>query len=570
MNDTKLGQPLAQEKPCLVQTSRGFSVSYKGRFLYSKYDPAKSTIQTINSLNLLPGTLIFCASPVLWYGLKELLKILPEESFIVAIESENELYDFANEKLEELKKEFSLDSKLPLIFLNQEQAKNIAKLIYEGVEFPPLYTFKRAILLEMSGGTFFANDFYKQIQIVAQNIIASFWKNRLTLVKLGRLFSRNLFHNLSNLENSYDLKNIYKKVSKPILIFGAGETAEQFLREVPKEQIEKCFVLAVDAALPILRDFKIHVDGIAAVESQVAITKAYIANDAKDAILFADMTSRMQITKLAGNKLTYFTSSYDNSHFLKRLNEKNLLPPMFPALGSVGLYAVYLALNLRSSPQKNPIFITGLDFSFSLGKTHANGAPAHLQRLASTNRLTPVENYGAAFRPGAKFFIGKNNVPIFTDIGLSGYAEQFLQAFYGQQNLYDLGFQGIPLGIQQCNYEQFLDFVQQIHSEEKISTKNIFVKQTSKGQILDFLEGEEKALNRMKELLIFGNDVACCGKTVTQELSELLQQREYLYLHFPDGFKCDVENVSFLKRVRSEIDFFLKDIKRSLQELSKN
>ncbi|WP_191018017.1 6-hydroxymethylpterin diphosphokinase MptE-like protein [Treponema zioleckii] len=570
MNDTKLGQPLAQEKPCLVQTSRGFSVSYKGRFLYSKYDPAKSTIQTINSLNLLPGTLIFCVSPVLWYGLKELLKILPEESFIVAIESENELYDFANEKLEELKKDFSLDSKLPLIFLNQEQAKNIAKLIYEGVEFPPLYTFKRAILLEMSGGTFFANDFYKQIQIIAQNIIASFWKNRLTLVKLGRLFSRNLFHNLSNLENSYDLKNIYKKVSKPILIFGAGETTEQFLREVPKEQIEKCFVLAVDAALPILRDFKIHVDGIAAVESQVAITKAYIANDAKDAILFADMTSRMQITKLAGNKLTYFTSSYDNSHFLKRLNEKKLLPPMFPALGSVGLYAVYLALNLRSSPQKNPIFITGLDFSFSLGKTHANGAPAHLQRLASTNRLTPVENYGAAFRPGAKFFIGKNNVPIFTDIGLSGYAEQFLQAFYGQQNLYDLGFQGIPLGIQQCNYEQFLDFVQQIHSEEKFSTKNIFVKQTSKGQILAFLEGEEKALNRMKELLIFGNDVACCGKTVTQELSELLQQREYLYLHFPDGFKCDVENVSFLKRVRSEIDFFLKDIKRSLQELSKN
>lgn len=569
MSDTKLGQSLAQEKPCLVQTSRGFSVSYKGRFLYSKYDPSKSIVQTINSLTLLPGTLIFCASPLLWYGLKELLQILPEESFIVAIESENELYDFAKEKLEELKKDFSPDSKLPLIFLNQEQAKNIASLIYEGLDFPPLHTFKRSILLEMSGGTFFANDFYKQIQIVAQNIIASFWKNRLTLVKLGRLFSRNLFHNLSNLENSYDLKNIFKKVCKPILVFGAGETAEQFLREVSKEQIEKCFVLAVDAALPILRDFKIHVDGIVAVESQLAITKAYIANDASDAILFADMTSRMQITKLAGSKLTYFTSSYDNSLFLKQVNEKHLLPPMFPALGSVGLYAVYLALALRSSPQKNPIFVTGLDFSFSLGKTHANGAPAHLQRLLSTNRLTPIENYAAAFRPGAKFFVGKNNVPIFTDIGLSGYAEQFLQAFYGQQNLYDLGFQGIPLGIPNCTYEQFLSFVQQIHSEEKFSTKDVFIKQTSKKQILDFFEGEEKALNRLKELLMFGNDVACCGKTVAQELDELLQKREYLYLHFPDGFKCDVENVSFLKRVRSEIDFFLKDIKRSLQELSK-
>ncbi len=570
MNDKSLGQNLAQEKPCLVETSRGFSVSYKGRLLYSKYDPSKSVIQTIKTLSLLPGTLIICASPVLWHGLKELLQIVPEDSFILAIESENELYDFADEKLKSLKNECFKSSKLPITFLNREEAQNISDLIYRSKEIPPLYTFKRTVLIEMSGGTFFAGNFYKQIQVIAQNIIASFWKNRLTLVKLGRLFSRNLFHNLSNLKNSYSLQNIFRKVCKPIVVFGAGETIEQFLRTVSKEHIEKCFVLAVDAALPVLRDFNIHVDGIVAVESQLAITKAYIANRSKDSILFADMTSRMQITKLAGNKLIYFTSLYETSNFLERVKEKNLLPPIFPPLGSVGLYAVYLALQLRSSQEKNPVFVTGLDFSFSLGKTHSNGAPAHLQRLISANRLNPIENYGAAFRHGANLLIGKNQLPVFTDIGLSGYAEQFLQTFYGQPNLYDLGLQGIPLGIPQCSSEQFTDFIERIHSPEKFLGKNIFLKSYSDNQVIDFFEAEEKALNRIKELLIFGNDVACCGKTANQELAELLKQREYLFLHFPDGYKCDVENISFLKRVRSEIDFFLKDIKRSLKDLTKS
>ena len=43
------------------------------------------------------------------------------------------------------------------------------------------------------------------------------------------------------------------------------------------------------------------------------------------------------------------------------------------------------------------------------------------------------------------------------------------------------------------------------------------------------------------------------------EIEKLLAAREYLYLHFPDGLKASFD-LSFLKRVRAEIDFFIKDI----------
>ena len=50
-------------------------------------------------------------------------------------------------------------------------------------------------------------------------------------------------------------------------------------------------------------------------------------------------------------------------------------------------------------------------------------------------------------------------------------------------------------------------------------------------------------------------------------ITEILKEREYLYLHFPDGTKLSLSQ-SFLNRVRAELDFFLKDITLSKKILS--
>ena len=91
-------------KPCLVETRQGFSVLYNEKPLYSKYAPKDSILKIVNNLDILPNTLILCFSPVLGYGLEELLAKLPENCFILALEKDKVLYDFSLTESESLVK----------------------------------------------------------------------------------------------------------------------------------------------------------------------------------------------------------------------------------------------------------------------------------------------------------------------------------------------------------------------------------------------------------------------------------------------------------------------------------
>jgi len=560
------------EKPCLVKTSQGFSVSYKNRFLYSKYSPKRAITQVISSLQLLPNTLILCASPSLWYGLQELEEKLPENCMILGIETDSNLYELAKNQLEQVKNQIKTNAQLFPI----EEIKNIVEIIIGkrkiSIEFPKISNFKRAIMIEMSAGTIFNKDFYKEIDTACENAIASFWKNRITLTKLGRLFSKNTFENISNIANSFDIKNIFGKIEKPILVIGAGESSLRFIEKIEKIDIklfEKFFVLAVDAIIPTLHTKNIKIDAIVAVESQLAIEKAYIGANAKNSIMFADISSRKQVTKHTKNAVFYFASEYADTNFFDSLKTKSFFPPIIPPLGSVGLSATYLALLLRKNIE-TCVFVVGLDFSFSLGTTHAKGTPTLINRLSTNDKLHTAENYDSAFRIGTQKVLGKNNEFVHTDIALNGYKESFKATFCNQKNLFDIGECGLDLGLKFIN----LNLNNELNSFTEFLKKNNFKnfdistisKNNNSKEILSYLESEEKTLERIKELLIYGNDVAHCGKTLESELEELISNREYLFLHFPDGFRFDVKNLSLLKRIRTEIDFFLKIIRKGISK----
>ena len=576
----------SEEMPCLVKTGQGFSLSYKNRFLYSKYSPDRAISGAIDSLTILPGTLILALSPALWLGLEKLLQKLPQDSFVLGIETDEKLHNIASEKLEQLKKNCDKSQKsnfsssnstfgrvFLLPFKENDYIVNIlsGEKLLDEISLPHISTFRRAIPLEMSAGTQFDKENYASLSRLAQNTIASYWKNRITLTKLGRLYSRNIFKNLANLPSAIDFNNLLRQIKRPIFVFGAGESLEATIKNISSEEIEKCFVIGVDAACPALKASKIRIDAVIALEGQVAIEKAYIGASAEDSIIFADITSRKQVTGHTKKSFTYFATKYTDSTFFKELGQKDFFPRQIPALGSVGLTAVYIALLLRENINI-PVFVSGLDFSFSLGRTHTKNAPAHIARLCSTNRFRPVENYDAAFRAGAKQFTGKNGISLYTDTALEGYAKSFDDVFSGTPNLYDAGIQGLPLGIERISQEKLKTFLEslEVTNSEKLGSKEekdtVQEKKLKKAEeIRRFLEKEEKALNRIKELLMFGKDVENCSRSVEDELEALISCREYLFLHFPDGYKCDTKSISFLKRVRSQIDFFLKDIKSGLK-----
>ena len=76
-----------QDKPLLVDTGKGFSIKWRNRFLYSSRDPLNGILRRVESLELQPDTLYLIPSPLLGYGIREILMRLPSRSYILGVEA---------------------------------------------------------------------------------------------------------------------------------------------------------------------------------------------------------------------------------------------------------------------------------------------------------------------------------------------------------------------------------------------------------------------------------------------------------------------------------------------------
>ncbi len=473
---------------------------------------------------------------------------------IVCIEADKKLYELAESKIKELKEEFPEFQKKILLTTPQ----NIENLIKK------LPVFRRTLALEMSGGTFFYRSLYSNIAEYAQNFIASFWKNRVTLVKFGRLFSRNFFKNLKQIPSAKNIPLSCPLFFRPIIVFGAGESIQSFLEKTPKQTLKKCTIFAVDAALSVLLKNNIEVDFVIAVESQLAIEKAYIGTKSANFAIIGDLASRPAVLRHSKGKNLFFYSEYASATFIKNADSQNILPQKLDPLGSVGLTAVELALKMRAT-ENVPVIISGLDFSYSKELTHARGTPAHTNRLLFNTRLKSVENYSAALKSDAKK-ITSNCKTLITDTPLSNYAILFGDYFSNVKNLFDARDFGFDLALSFISAEQLSFFCTGLQEKTKDEynslfevNKNEFNLKRAKTQ--EYITKEKNALKRIKELLSKGEKALPPPQPALEtELKTLLSPREYLYLHFPDGYKCNTQDLSFLKRIRNELDFFLKDL----------
>lgn len=535
---------LDNQKPCVVQTPQGFSVSYKNQFLYSKYNPAKSILQTIEKLEILPGSIILCKSPVLGYGLKEIALKIPENCILILCEFDLALYQFEKENLDL--------SNIPanVIFPHPQDLKDLPLKIYNLTQ---KNNFKRCISINFSAGQQFHQDFYSNLEKACTDSIMTFWKNRVTLTKFGRKYSSNLFANLKILDKTQPLSKYLSSVNKPILVFGAGQSLDLFFSHT-KIDFSEYFVLCVDTALSPLLKRNIKPDGIFIEEAQSIITRSFI-NKTDGLQVFAGLSStRLLWHFLNPKQISYFMTQYTEAKFLDKLYKNLPLIHKNPPFGSVGLTAVYYALQFRSTPSI-PVYVIGLDFSYSAGLTHAKGTMAHLQRLINNNKLNSIENHGAAFAASSIKFTDKSKKTFFTSPSLYSYAQIFQNYFYNTENLFDAGECGIPLGIER-KIPSCQD--QNLSEKDKENITNLIKSEFDPKSLKDlktYLDNEKNDLKRLLDLL--QGKIKLEQEQLKEEILKIVEEREYLYLHFPDGYKFTY-NQSFLNRIKSETEFFLK------------
>ena len=258
-------------KPCLVQTAQGFTVSYKEKLLYSKYDPSKATNQIIQNTQILPQTVILCVSPVLSYGLRELAQKLPEDCIMLGCEYEDELYSFIQAKKSEDAAANVFDDIHNFSFLTKQELLELGPLLTKnnvtlqsGFTLPNPGTFRRIIRIDFSAGAQFNSDLYDKVTENAVNALMTYWANRVTLVKFGRKYCTNFFTNLAVLPQTAPIQKYFAAVEKPIVVFGAGESAAEGIKKI-KSQADGAasfFILCADTALQPLAAEGIVPDGV--------------------------------------------------------------------------------------------------------------------------------------------------------------------------------------------------------------------------------------------------------------------------------------------------------------------
>ncbi len=553
----------SSDTPCTVKTSQGFSVQYKGRYLYSKYNPTATILRTVLQLRLQPDTLVLCCSPCLCYGIAELSDRLPKGCFLFGCEADRNLYAFTLEQIKSLPatvgKHFCL--------LRPEELEMLPEMLHrcdgitaDGVRLPAAGTFRRAVRIDFSGGAAFYADFYAELYTATADSIGRFWKNRLTLVQFGRRYSRNFFLNLAASADS----SPFFSVNKPLLVLGAGESLEPIimeLRALPPSSRKIFFIIAVDAALYALQEGAIIPDAVICEEAQSVIASAFIGGKQMCRYAFSALSSCPRAASAAAEKCCFYTTLFEDRRFILSLKEKGLLPPIIPPLGSVGLSAVYLAARIRAD-ERTPIFIAGLDFSYSAGKTHAKGTFHDRRKRMSVNRIAYFENYAAAFGPDSRKMSGKNGKEVISTTVLSGYAELFTAYFAnGMSNCFDIGECGLALGLPtKALADAFGD------------TRDAYAENAGRSSIPEraalhaYFEGEVAALEKLKG--IFTGRISIPKESADETAVALLYQREYLFLHFPDGIQPNTD-IQFLNRVRVEIDYFLNIFGACLNILGK-
>lgn len=563
-------------KPCLVETRQGFSVFYQNKPLYSKYAPKDSILKVIDNLQILPNTLILCFSPVLGYGLQELLNKAPEDSFILALEKDKNLYDFSLNCTESLLPPI-LENSHKVFYANPETSLQIAKLVnnikentpFSHISFPKIANFKRVLPLDFSGGAKIHTDFYQEVTSLLDDSISQFWKNRTTLIKLGRLYAGNFFKNLQDIrktqfQNLFSLTEVKKLVAnKQILVLATGLSLDDFLPVLKSKLLntnlrEHLFIIAVDATLPVITKYDIKPDLVVGVEGQFAIEKAYIGFKDSKLSFASDLLSRPSIKRILKGKTSFFLSKYTSEAFFEVFSQlaQQLDIPRIEPLGSVGLVAVELALQVRNSQQK--IFCCGTDFSFFPGKTHSKGAPVHSAILANNFKLSSTEQFGSSFNSGNFYITGKSSYQNpenqeLTSKALYNYALHFTNRYSKIQNVFDLGKFGIETNLPKCDYADFFNLLNKTPYQIFSTPSSINSQQEQvilEKIISDFLSSQHNNLLEIKDILT--------GKKDATNLEQLLQKCGYLYLHFPDGHTGPKLSSDFLKRIRAEVEFFLK------------
>ena len=421
--------------PRLETTEGGLTVFFR-RYLYSPRDPRRRPGMIASSAVPEGRCLYMVTSPLLGYGLDTLLERIPDDSHIIALEVSPELFSLCRSRVEP---ELLEHPRLSWVQLSDEAS------LSEVLDGLGLWRFRRVRRVELNGGSQLNGDICSRLVSFAMDSLAAYWRNRHALRILGRHWVRHFYANLANMSRCRLNLAPGLRIGKIPVVVGAGPSLDEGFDFVVSHR-SRLSVWASDTALGALLQRGIEPDIVCALETQAWNHLDFHDSHKGRFTLLADMTCYPPTLQHAEAGVELFTSLFARLDFLDRVQGAGLAFRPIPPLGSVGLAAVHLALELSSLP----VLLLGLDFAYSPGKTHARGSSVHRWQLSTAERTNPLPGWQAVMRRPRTLAPGASGRPVPTDTVLTGYAS-LLRNYRNHPGssgrIYVLGGGGLNLGF---------------------------------------------------------------------------------------------------------------------------
>jgi len=529
---------------------QGRSFVHNGITLLSGIDPVRRSERIIEAVNVKDNTLYFCPSPLYGYGLEKLLSRLEmaaPNSAVLCIEADSKLYETAQENIPlsiKQNKKFHLTN-----VCDQRQLVCLVSEKWGAMSFRYIET------VQLTGGWQLSGGLYNSLCDTLRREIAVNWSNALTLTKLGRLYIRNALRNLSLLKSFQSISNL-SFADSPVLVLGAGPSLDEILQAIEgfgikdKENItNRSFkIICVDTCLRALLDRNIIPDLVVILESQHWNIRDFFGCRAREIPSALDLSALPASARLLSGDGYLFFTPWTQLNIFERLKDAHLLPSVISPLGSVGLTAVELAKKLTCGK----IICAGIDFSFTQDQYHARNAPGHLSKLKKQNRFNSM--LSPSVFENSSVVLSKSGKKARTNQIMKNYRNLFEQEFSSDTRIFDIEGTGLPLGIKTLSLKEAFELLKTKGQEKERKKERRLMDEDGK-KIKIFLESEKNRLENLKAILT-GED-----ESDNKKLSILIDECDYLWAHFPDcsgGRKPNLEDLSYLKRVRIEIDPMLK------------
>jgi hypothetical protein len=540
-----------------------------GKTLLSGIDPVGRAGRTADAIAVKDRTLYFCPSPLYGYGLDRFLERLAAEapaSAVLCVEAEPELFELA---CNSIAPSAAQNENLRITNICEEAA--LCAFVRESWG---AMAFRRLETIRLTGGWQLFPQLYDSLCEALRREIAADWSNAMTLAKLGRLYIRNALVNLSLMPFFPSIEKL-SFGSSPVLVLGAGPSLDETLdaldlrfgESLRSPESRPFRIICADTCLGALKDRNIVPDLAVILESQHWNLRDFTGCRDWNVKAAVDFSALPASARTLGGEGYLFMTPWTHLRLFDRLKDAGLLPAVIPPLGSVGLTAVEIARRIC----QGKIILSGLDFSFSLDKYHARGTPGHRAKLNAHTRFRGLFNisaYAASFAAVSKY--GNS---VLTSRVMQNYRDLFEREFSQDPRLFDISGTGLPLGVKTLSVEEALEMIshggakdtegrgKKGEEKEEMEKRRLLTE-----KVLDFYNSEISRLKELRDILT-GDAAADHAR-----LGVLVDECDYLWAHFPDcsGGRRPVlgENssgtVSFLKRVRAEIDPMLRLMGRGI------